>query len=88
MTIFDVQFWRNALEATLVAGLTAFSGSFAVTGGYTLTGLKAAGIAGGMGALYAFVKQLGAVQAIQAITKVSTPIRPLAAPRPVPEKEL
>ena len=85
MTIFDVQFWKNALESTLVAGLTAFAGVFTVENGYTLTGLKAAGIAGGMGALYAFIKQLGAVQSIQAITKVSTPIRPLAAPRTVPE---
>ena len=73
MTIFSSKFWLNALESTLVAGLTAFSGALAVSGGYTTTGLKAAGVAGAMGALYAFVKQLGAVQSANAITKVSTP---------------
>lgn len=73
MTIFNLQFWKNALETTLITFLTTFAGAFGVSGGYTVDGLKAAAIAGGMGALYAFVKQLGAVQSAQSVTKVSTP---------------
>ena len=73
MTIFNPKSLLTALESALVAGLTAFSGSLAVNGGATVAGLKAAAIAGGLGVLYAFVKQLGAVQSQQAVTKVTTP---------------
>ena len=76
MSIFNAQFWKNALESTLVAFLSTFTAAFGVQGGYTLKGLTAAAIAGGMGALYAFVKQLGAVQLAQSVTKVSTPQHP------------
>jgi len=59
------------LESTLLAFLTAFTGAFAIQGTPTLKGLYAAAIAGGMGALYAFTKQLGGTQAVKAVLKVS-----------------
>ena len=73
MTIFNLSFWKTALETTLIAFLSTFTAAFGVSGGYTIKGLEAAAIAGGMGALYAFVKQLGAVQSAKAVTKVGTP---------------
>ena len=69
--MFTVSFWKTALESTLLAFLTAFSGMFAIQGTPTLKGLAAAGIAGGLAALYAFTKQLGGVQAVSSILKVS-----------------
>ena len=71
--MFTIAFWRNALEATVVAFVTTFAGSLAITTTPNLHGLEAAAIAGGMGALYALVKQLGAVQSAKSITKVDTP---------------
>jgi hypothetical protein len=68
--MFTAAFWKTALENTLVAFLTAFAGSLAITTTPTLKDLAAAGIAGGMAALYTLVKQLGGVQATAAIVKV------------------
>ena len=69
--MFTLSFWKTALESTVLAFLTAFSGAFAIQGATTLKGVEAAAIAGGMGALYAFTKQLGGVQAVSAILKVA-----------------
>ena len=71
--MFTLAFWKNALEAVLVAFVTTFAGSLAITTTPDLKGLEAAALAGGMGALYALVKQLGAVQSAKSITKVDTP---------------
>jgi len=71
--LFTLAFWKNALEAVLVAFTSTFAASLAITTTPNLHGLEAAAIAGGMGALYALVKQLGAVQSAKSITKVDTP---------------
>jgi hypothetical protein len=69
--IFTVAFWRTAIEHALVAGAAAFVASPVVTSGsFTVAGLKAAGIAAGLGALYSLVKQVGAAQAVGKIAKV------------------
>lgn len=68
--MFSLSFWKNALENTLTAGATALAGSLAVLGVPTAKGLEAAAIAAGLGALYAFLKQLGAVQSAQSVLKV------------------
>jgi hypothetical protein len=68
--MFTLSFWKNALEATLVAGLAAFAASLSITTTPSLKDLEAAAIAGGMGALYAFIKQLGGVQAMASVLKV------------------
>ena len=52
MTIFSSKFWLNALESTLVAGLTAFSGALAVYGGplaasLSSSSLRSPGLAAG-----------------------------------------
>jgi hypothetical protein len=61
--MFTLAFWKITAEAVLMAAGTAFLGAFAVQGGYTVRGLEAAAVAAGAGALAAFLKQLGAVQA-------------------------
>lgn len=64
MKLFTLTFWKNALESALVAAGAAFSASLAATGGaVNAHNLQTAGIAAGVGALYAFIKQFGAVQA-------------------------
>lgn len=68
--IFTAAFWRTATENMLLAGLTAFTGSLAVTTTPTLKGLAAGGIAAGMGVLYALIKQLGGAQSATAVPKV------------------
>ena len=80
MKLFTLAFWKNALEATVVAGATAFGASLAATSGnLNAHNLEAAGIAAGMGALYALVKQLGAVQASNALSAPRA-ASPLAGP--------
>ena len=71
MSIFSLAFWTTALEAALVAGSSAFLAAIPVTGVWNLDNLKVAGVAFATGALYAFIKQLGAVQAVNAVTKVA-----------------
>ena len=71
MSIFSLAFWSNALEAAVVAGSAGFLAVIPATGTWNMNNLKAAGIAAATGALYAFIKQLGAVQAVNAVTKVA-----------------
>jgi len=69
--MFTLAFWKNALETALTAGVTAFAGSLAVIGTPSVRGLEAAAVAGGLGALYALTKQLGAVQSAKGVAKVA-----------------
>lgn len=70
MKIFTKQFWANAAEKAVVAGAGAFTGSLVLTTTPTWKGLVAAGTAAGMAALYAFVRQLQAVQTTNAIAEL------------------
>ena len=76
--MFTLSFWKNAAEATIVAAATAFVGVFGTQGALTLHGLEAAGIAAVSGAIYALVKQLGAVQSAKGTPKVDTPATKVA----------
>jgi hypothetical protein len=71
ITMFNLAFWKTAAENIIVAFLTAFTGSLAITTTPSVKGLAAAGIAGGMAALYTLVKQLGGVQNAAATPKVA-----------------
>ena len=76
MNLFSVAFLKTALEHALVVGLSTLAASPILTsGGLTLKGIEAAAIAAGVGALYAFVRQLGAVQSANSVTKVDTPAK-------------
>lgn len=65
--MFTKAFWVATLEATVVAFATAFAGSLVVTTTPSVKGLLAALVAGGVGAIYAFVKQVGSVQTVNAL---------------------
>lgn len=69
--MFTVAFWKTAGENALVSGVTAFTGSLAITTTPTLRDLAAAGVAAGMAALYTFNKQLGGVQSAAGTPKVT-----------------
>jgi hypothetical protein len=69
--MFSISFWKTAAENALTAGASAFTGSLVLTTTPTLKGLEAAAVAAGVGALYAFVKQVGGVQATSAVVKVA-----------------
>lgn len=67
MNIFSVAFWKNALEAVLLGGAIGFTSALPASGtNVNSINWKAAGIGAGVGAIYAFVKQLGAVQSANA----------------------
>lgn len=68
--IFSAEFWRTALEHALVAAAAAFTATLVNTTTPTWKDLAAAGVAAGVGALYALIKQLGGVQATAGILKV------------------
>jgi hypothetical protein len=68
--MFTLSFWKNALENSVTAFATAFAGSLAILGVPTQKGIEAAAIAAGLGALTAFLKQLGAVQNAKSVLKV------------------
>ncbi len=67
---FTLAYWKTTGEAVLVAFATAFAGAFTFNAP-TVKSLEAAAVAGAAGALYTFVKQLGAVQAAKLIPKVA-----------------
>ncbi len=71
MPIFTLSFWAVALENGLLAGSSAFLASIPATSAWNMNNLKIAGLAALTGVLYSFIKQLGAVQALTAATKVS-----------------
>ena len=68
--MFTLAFWKTALEHSLVAGGSAFAGAMVWSTTPDWKDLQAALVAAGLGALYAFVKQLGGIQATAAIVKV------------------
>ena len=76
--MFTLAFWKSALEHALVVGLSTLAVSPVFTSGLTLKGLEAAGITAGLGALYAFIKQLGGVQAVSGVAKVGVKVPPVA----------
>ena len=79
MNIFNKALWLNALEHALVAACAVLAGSQVFTqGSITLKSLEATGIAAGTAALYAFVKQLGGVQAVAAVLKVKVTAKHVA----------
>jgi uncharacterized membrane-anchored protein len=80
MNLFTLAFWKSALEAVVFGAVTGFVAALPTNANVTLTELKAAGIGAATGALYAFVKQLGAVQSANAAAR-SGP-RPIGAPQP------
>ena len=67
MNFFSRAFWLAAFERGVVAGAATFAASDFFAGAFTVHGLEVAGSAAGMAALYAFVKQLGAVSATKAL---------------------
>jgi hypothetical protein len=69
--MLTVAFWKTAAEHAVTAGAAAFVATLGVTPTLDLKDLETAGIAAGVGALYAFVKQLGAVQYAAGLLKVS-----------------
>ena len=79
--IFTLAFWKNAFEHAVVAGSAAFAGSLTITTTPSLKSLEAAAVAGGIGALYAFVQQIGAVQQAAGVTKVAAVVNRNAAQR-------
>ena len=66
MRLFTKAFWVTAVESVLTTFATAFLGSWGVSQSLNVHDLLAAVGAGAAGALYAFVKTLGAVQAVNA----------------------
>ena len=67
--MFTKQFWTNTAELVLVAFVGTFAASLSLTSGSpTWKGVAAAGISGGIAALYALVTQLKSVQALKAGT--------------------
>jgi hypothetical protein len=62
----NLAFIKKAIEHALVAGFAAFAASGVFTGGVPSVKALIAGLtAGGIAALYAFVKAVGAVQALK-----------------------
>lgn len=70
MKIFTRAFWASAAEKAIVTGASTFAGSLVLTTTPSWKGLVAAGTAAGMAALYAFVRQLSAVQTTNAIAEL------------------
>lgn len=68
--MFSISFWRTAAEHAIITGASAFAATLTITTTPSLHDLYAALVAGGIGALYAFIKQLGGVQATSSIPKV------------------
>ena len=71
MSIFTRAFWSTAAETAIASGATAFLGVWARSNALSVNDLKAAGIAFGGGALYAFIKQLAAVRAVNFLGAVA-----------------
>lgn len=71
MPVFTLTFWGIALESAMVSGSSAFLAAIPAVGAWNIDNLKIAGLGFITGALYSFIKQLGAVQALTAATKVS-----------------
>lgn len=66
--MFTKAFWLLTLELVLVAFASTFGASLALTNGTPdAHSFVAAAIAGGIAAIYAFVKQLGGVQTANAL---------------------
>lgn len=77
MSLLSASSLLSALETALVSGLSAFAGAVEIQGAVTGKGVVAAATAAGIGALYTFTKQLGAIQATPA---VAPPVVPSSAP--------
>lgn len=60
-------FLLSALESAVTTGLAAFAASGVFTTTPTVKGAIAGGIAAGMAFLYAFIKNLGGVQAAKTL---------------------
>lgn len=71
--VWSKAFFLSALENAATTGIATFAASNVFTAGPSAKGFIAAGIAAGMGALYAFVKQVGGVQATKLTVKVKAP---------------
>ncbi len=69
--MFTKAFWSTALEAVLATFGITFAASLKFTTSPSLGGLETAAIAGGMAALYVFIKQVGGTQALTATPKVT-----------------
>ena len=77
--MFTIAFWKTCAEKVVVGACTGFTASLVNTTTPTLKDLGAAGVGAGLGALYAFVTQLGGVQQAAGILKVA--VTPKAAAR-------
>ena len=73
--MFTLAFWKTTLEAVLATFGITFAATLKFTTSPTVNGLETAAIAGGMAALYVFIKQLGGTQALTATPKVSVRAR-------------
>jgi hypothetical protein len=73
--IFTFEFWATALEHALVAGAATFYATQVYTTSPTWHTLAMAGIAAGVAALYAFVKQIGGVEVVNGVLKVGIKAR-------------
>lgn len=71
--LFTKAYWIATLELTVVAFVTAFGGSLALANPPAAKSFVAAGVAGGMGALYAFIKQLSSVQTLNRVPPTAPP---------------
>lgn len=68
--MFTAQFWKSTAEVVLLAFCSTFAGVWTQSTTVDLKDLYAALVAGGLGALYALIKQLGGIQATAQILKV------------------
>ena len=68
MALFTKAFWVQTLELVVVAFASTFGASLVLTNGTpTSHSFIAAAVAGGIAAIYAFTKQVGSVQTVNAI---------------------
>lgn len=72
--MFSKKFWITTLEVTVAAGGSAFAGTLVLTTTPSWKGVLASAVAAGVAAIYAFAKQLGSVQALNALKQSNPPI--------------
>lgn len=85
MPLLTWAFWLSALEHAVVAGAAAFAGTQVFTqGNITANTWKASAIIAGVAALYAFVRQVGAVQFANGTLKVGRTVDRAALLMPPP----